>query len=124
MHILRAVSEQLFNSSKNFRRVRINSERNLLASSCLSVCLSFRPHVLAGLSLDVRDLLNWVLLRKCVEKLQILLKSDKTGHLHEDVSRFILLTPVGNVLQADNGAKGNHPGVSRGTLYPSILLYF
>ena len=91
----------------HFRRVRINREKRLLASSCLFVCLfsciSAAPTGRILLKFDIR------VLRKSIENVQIWLKWDKCiGHftLHEDLSKFILLTVVRNTLYLDNSKKG------------------
>jgi hypothetical protein len=117
VHIQRTESEQLFHSANHFRRVRINSEENLSASSCLSVRLPLRP------SAGKHRMFVTFYIGSFNENVSKSSKLVKIWHLHEDVSRFILLTQVGNVLQLDNRENGNHPCVSTATLTPCVLLH-
>jgi hypothetical protein len=76
----------LFSCIMQFNALSKNCEKPILASSsmpvCLSVCLSVRPHGTTRLPLaDLHDIWYLNIFRKSVQKIQVLLKSDKTnGH--------------------------------------------
>jgi hypothetical protein len=57
-----------------FSRIRINNEKPLLASSCLSVRLSLRLYQQSSHWTDILEILYWRPLWKSVEKLEFQVK--------------------------------------------------
>ena len=71
-----------------------NCEKQLLASSCPSVCLSVRPHGTTLLRLGgYSKILYLSIFPKSVEEIQISLKSDKYNvYLHENPHTFLIIS--------------------------------
>jgi hypothetical protein len=110
-----------------FKRVRVNREKRLVASSCLSlVCPSVRLSACVSAAPTGRILCKfgyWKRLGKYVDKLQIWLKSDKAiVHFSWDLSTFVLLPAVQNILQLDNSANGTHFVIPMAALNSCMLL--
>jgi hypothetical protein len=64
--------------------------RTATISFVMYVCLSGRPHGTTGLPLDGFSKILFYIFRKPVEKIQILLESDKNnGYFKEDICTFI-----------------------------------
>ena len=67
-------------------------EMRLLASSCLSVCLSIRMEQLGSYRIDFREIWYLIIFRKSVKKIQVLLHSDKNnGYFTWRHLKFVLI---------------------------------
>jgi len=87
----RVYREHFYHQTFSFSRFSQSCEKRLLVSSCLSVCLSAWNN-----SAAIRRIFKkpdiYVFFKKCVEKFQFSLKSDKNnGTVHEE-QRTVLIT--------------------------------
>ena len=69
-----------------FKRVRKICEKRLLASSCLYVCLSVRMEHLRSYYTGFHEIWHFMIFLKCVEKIQVSLKSD--------INKRVLFNPL------------------------------
>jgi hypothetical protein len=67
--------------------------KRLLASSCLSVCLSVRMEKLGSHWTDFHEIRHLCIFRKSVEKNQVSLKyHNNNGTLHKDLCTFMIIS--------------------------------